>query len=162
MDQRLLDFLTQAPTFDLYQISCAIDRILDDPARIIAVRRRLHQGMKVQYFNGQQLVFANVAAMNPTKVHIQDLSTGKFLQVHYAAIFLDESTPNPLPQAEPAPAPRVDKNSFQVGDTVSFSDKHLRQRVGKVVRRNEKSVTVECDGEIWRVGWGILRKVIDV
>lgn len=161
MDQRLLDFLTQAPSFDLFEISCAIACILDDPERISEIRKRLHVGMPVQYFDNQRLTPAIVTALHPAKAHIQDSRTNKHWQIPYAAILIDEST-SAMPQAAPEPTPQVDRNRFQVGDTVAFTDRHLRQRVGKLVRRNEKSVTIECEGETWRVGWGLLSKVIDV
>ncbi|MEN9865533.1 MAG: hypothetical protein RL748_1123 [Pseudomonadota bacterium] len=161
MDQRLLDFLTQAPSYELFEICCAIGRILDDPARISEIRKRLQAGMRVQYLDKKRLTPAVVVALYPAKVHIQDLSTNKHWQVHYAAILIDESTPA-MPQAALVPKSQVDKNSFQVGDTVAFTDKYLHQRIGKVVRRNEKSVTVDCEGATWRVGWGLLSKVIDV
>lgn len=51
MDTRLLDALRQAPSIELYKLQLAIDQMLTDPARVLAVRRHLHPGARVQYFD---------------------------------------------------------------------------------------------------------------
>lgn len=51
---------------------------------------------------------------------------------------------------------------FKVGDKANFTDKHLRERVWTVVRVNEQTISLDCDGERWRVSPRLLRKVIDV
>jgi hypothetical protein len=162
MDQRLLDSLTHASSFDLFQLMMAIQRILDDPARMIKVRQRLHVGMQVQYFNHHIIGPCRVIELRKDKVAVQDVNTHKHWLVPYAAILIDDSVQSVSPAAQPVPPVQVDRNSFQVGDTVGFTDKYLNQRVGKVVRRNEKTVTVYCDGDSWRVPWRILTKIIDV
>jgi hypothetical protein len=43
-----------------------------------------------------------------------------------------------------------------------FTDKHLRERIGKIVRMNPKTRSLDCDGEQWRVAPALLRKVIDL
>jgi hypothetical protein len=62
----------------------------------------------------------------------------------------------------PAAQPRVPPNVFSVGDTVTFTDKYLREHAGSVTRINTKTVSVQCDDEAWRVSPRILRKLIDV
>jgi hypothetical protein len=39
MDNRLLDALRNAPSLDLYKLSLAISRMMNDPKRILEVRR---------------------------------------------------------------------------------------------------------------------------
>ena len=36
---------------------------------------------------------------------------------------------------------------FKLGDTVSFTDKHLRERIGTITRMNTKTYSLICDGE---------------
>jgi signal transduction protein with GAF and PtsI domain len=45
---------------------------------------------------------------------------------------------------------------------VTFTDKYLRERVGTVIRLNDRTVSVLCDGVRRRVTRRILRKIIDV
>ncbi len=60
-------------------------------------------------------------------------------------------------------APRaVDAASFKLGDTASFTNKHLRERVGTITRINTKSYSLLCDSEQWRVSPGLLRRIIDL
>ena len=68
--------------------------------------------------------------------------------VSYAAIQFDPS------QAPPPVAPRQMKRSdFAVGDTVSFEGRDLIQQLGAIVRLNQKTATVSCDGREWRGGF---------
>ena len=51
MDTRLLDALRIAPSIDLYELSLALNQMLNDPRRILEVRRHLHLGAQVMYFD---------------------------------------------------------------------------------------------------------------
>jgi hypothetical protein len=54
------------------------------------------------------------------------------------------------------------REEFARGDTVSFEGRDLIQRVGTIVRLNQKTATVSCDGLEWRVSFALLRHVIDL
>jgi hypothetical protein len=45
---------------------------------------------------------------------------------------------------------------------VSFEGRDLLQHVGQVVRLNQKTATVSCDGQEWRVSFALLRHVVDI
>jgi len=64
--------------------------------------------------------------------------------------------------APPARPRRPDLPTFKLGDTVGCTDKHLRERIGTIVRMNTKTCSLLCDGEPWRVSPGLLRKIIDL
>lgn len=162
MDSRLLDALRNAPSLDLYELSLAIGRMLDDPRRILEVRRHLHLGAQVMYFDHRRGTLApgRVLQLQPTTATVQDDLTRTHWKLPYAAIVAD-----PAQHAEPAPPirpQRVDVTEFKRGDTVSFTDKHLRERIGTITRLNAKTCSLLCDGEQWRVSPGLLRKVIDL
>jgi len=162
MDSRLLDALRNAPSLDLYELSLAIDRMLDDPHRILEVRRHLHLGAQVMYFDHRRGTLApgRILQLQPTTATVQDDLTRTHWKLPYAAIVAD-----PARHAEPAPPvrpQRVDVTEFKLGDTVSFTDKHLRERIGTITRLNTKTCSLLCDGEQWRVSPGLLRKVIDL
>ena len=73
---------------------------------------------------------------------------------------------DPAQRGEPAAPPlrprAPDLPTFKLGDTVAFTDKHLRERVGNIVRINTKTCSLLCDGEQWRVSPALLRKIIDL
>ena len=52
--------------------------------------------------------------------------------------------------------------SFRVGQRVSFSDQSLKRHVGEIVRLNQRTATVHCDGRAWRVAFALLQHVTDV
>lgn len=44
---------------------------------------------------------------------------------------------------------------------LSFLDHDHRQRSGQIVRLNDKTVTVNADGQKWRVAYALLHRVVD-
>jgi hypothetical protein len=83
--------------------------------------------------------------------------------VLYAAIIIPETSTG-QPHVEPTPPPRTQREEFFVGDTVGFTDKHLSERVGIIVRLNAKTASIavnDTDGH-WRVSYALLRKIVDI
>ena len=162
MDSRLLDALRNAPSLDLYELSLALNQMLADPRRILEVRRHLHLGAQVMYFDHRRGTLApgRVLQLQATNVTVQDLATHTHWKLPYAAIVADPA--QRAEQAPPTPPRPVDRSEFQLGDTVSFTDKHLREHIGTITRINAKSCSLLCDGEQWRVSPGLLRKIIDL
>lgn len=162
MDARLLDLLRNAPTLDLYELSQAIERMLTDPHRILEVRRHLHLGAHIMYFNNRRgaLAPARIIQLQTSSATVQDDATRVHWKLPYAAIVADPAHRTAPPQ--PAPSPPVEVPSFKPGDTVSFTDKHLRERIGTITRVNTKTYSLLSDGEQWRVPPRLLRKIIDL
>ena len=163
MDSRLLDALRNAPSLDLYELSLALNQMLSDPRRILEVRRHLHLGAQVMYFDHRRGTLApgRVLQLHSTNATVQDLSTLTHWRLPYAAIVADPEQCTGQTTSKSLPQP-VDKPEFKLGDTVSFTDKHLRERIGTITRINAKSCSLLCEGEQWRVSPGLLRKVIDL
>ncbi len=163
MDNRLLDALRNAPSLDLYELSLAINQMMTDPKRILDVRRHVHLGAHVMYFDHRRGTLApgRVLQLLPTQAIVQDDITRTQWKLPYVAIVAD-----PAQRGEPAAPPlrprAPDLPTFKLGDTVAFTDKHLRERVGNIVRINTKTCSLLCDGEQWRVSPALLRKIIDL
>lgn len=162
MDTRLIDALRIAPSIDLYQLSLAVSQMLSDPQRILEVRRHLHLGAHVMYFDHRRGTLApgRVLQLQATTATVQDDITRTQWKLPYAAIVADPA--QRAEHASQAPPRRPDVTVFKLGDTVSFTDKHLRERIGTITRMNTKTCSLLCDGEQWRVSPGLLRKVVDV
>jgi len=162
MDTRLLDTLRNAPSLDLYKLSLAINQLLSDPHRIVEVCRHLHLGAQVMYFDHHRGILASghILQLQPTSVTVEDDSTRTRWKLPYAAIVADQ---DPRPEQAPqAPPIRADMPVFKLGDTVSFTDKHLREHIGTITKINTKTYSLLCDGEQWRVSPRLLRKIIDL
>lgn len=160
MDIRLLDLLRNAPSLELYQLSLTVHQLLGDPERILAIRSRLHLGAQVQYYHHQrhELVGGTVVELRQTDVTVREDATHQQWRLPYPAVVPDASA-RAAPPPQPAPIKQV---TLKVGDKAGFTDKHLRERVGVVVRVNDRTISLDCDGERWRVSPHFLRKVIDV
>jgi hypothetical protein len=104
-------------------------------------------------------------------VALHDEAYSKPFKVHYAAIFTDptatptESAPTPadVEITRPVPPPEVAARAdFRVGNRVTFIDKNLQHRVDLIVRVNQHTATLDCDGQKWRVAFELLRPLVNV
>ena len=104
--------------------------------------------------------------MRDTQVTLPDLRERKEWKLPYAAIEPPLPDPATRPQAvapEPPAAPRPTRNDFRCGEKVAFEDKYLQTVVGTIVRINSRTATIDPgDGTQWRVGFGLLRHILDV
>ncbi|CAN7543845.1 hypothetical protein LJR230_003743 [Trinickia sp. LjRoot230] len=161
----ILDSLRQAPSAELYRLYLAIGKMLDDPRRILEVRQRLHLGMAVSYIGDNPLGSPSqgtVVELRHAQAIVQDSVGQRRWALPYAAIVPD-STAAPI-HPEPAPSSRARRAEFFVGDTVGFTDKHLSERVGTIVRLNPKTASIavtDSEGH-WRVSYGLLRRIVDL
>lgn len=170
---KLIEDLPMASSAELYQLSWVIERLLADPRRIVQLRSQLHTGQQIQYFSWQdgKLRQARVVGMHGDHVAVHDAGYAKPFKVHYAAIVAepggasaeDGSQPVASQQVRPTPPPEVaSRADFRVGSRVTFTDKNFQRRVGLIVRINQQTATLDCDGQKWRVGFELLQHLVDV
>ena len=168
IDPRLLEVLNHASSLQLFQLSTLIERLLADPRRIIAVRKDMHMGQTVRFLDWRDgsLREGKVVAMRDTQVTLQDLRERREWKLPYAAIDPPVPSADAARQTEAAPAPtapRPTRNDFRCGEKVAFEDKYLQTVVGTIVRINERTASIDPgDGTKWRVGFALLRHVVDV
>ena len=151
--------LNSASAFDLYRLRAAIDRVLDHPGWVDAVRSRLRIGQSVEYFDpstnrshpGQILELRRKQAV------VLDLATQKRWLILYVAINLDGADVDIREQ----PKQGQGRNEVAIGDLVGFVDRSQQQRSGRIVRLNDKTVTLICGQQPWRVAYGLLHRVVD-
>ncbi len=165
-DHRMLDVLQHASSLELFRLRTVIDRMLSDPGRILRVRAAVHLGQTVRYLDGDtgQMRSGIVIAMRDTQVFVQDERTRSTWKLPYAAIEPPAGAPERAARAADVPtAPPPSRDDFRRGEKVAFEDKHLNTVVGTIVRINQRTATVDADdGRSWRVGFGLLRRVVDV
>ena len=167
---KLIEDLPMASSAQLYQLSWVIEQLLADPRRIVQARAELHTGQQVQYLHWDdgKMRAARVVAMKDRRVTVLDEVTRTHFTLPYAAITttlangasVSADAPGP---AKPTPPPEIaSRADFRVGNRVSFTDQHLQHRVGLIVRINQRTATLDCDGQTWRVGFGLLRPLVDI
>ena len=152
--------LKQASLFDLYRLRVAINQLLDDHQRIDQIRSRLKPGQTITYFEPTEnrLVEAIVIKLKRKRVLIENTDDQQRWTIPMYWVNLDEvNTDITLPSKK-----GLDRSQLKVGDIVGFQDNQNNDVSGKVIRLNQKTVTIRTDtGAKWRVGYAWLYPLID-
>lgn len=166
IDARLLELLQQASNLQLFQLNSVIERMLADPRRILMVRKDLHMGQTVRFMDWRdgQMRVGKIVAMKDTQLTVLEDGTRSSWTVPYTALEpAAPGAPKPTPAPVPAQVPRATRNDFHLGEKVAFEDKHLNTVVGTIVRINQRTASIDPgDGTTWRVGFALLRHVVDI
>ncbi|MFZ4538965.1 hypothetical protein [Propionivibrio sp.] len=151
--------LNNASAFELYRLRAAIDRVLDQPGWMDAVRSRIVVGQTVDYFDPQanRSHQGQIVELRRKQAVVLDLATKKRWLISYAAINLDGADVEIREQ----PAQGLGRNEVSIGEVVGFVDRSQQQRSGRIVRLNDKTVTLHCGHQQWRVAYTLLHRVVD-
>lgn len=156
----VVKMLDAASAFELYRLNVAIQHMLDDPKRMLAIKRNVHVGQEIEYFDSRQNtpVKARLLACNKTRVLVQNLVDGKRWTLPYYWLNVE--------QAETVIATSkgkgLQRHEIGIGDTLGFvASQDQLERYGKVIRLNPKTVTLDCKIEVWKVSYSQLFKVIN-
>ena len=166
-DPKLLDALSRASSLELIQLQSIIERMLADPKRIIAVRLNMHLGQTVQFLDWRdgQMRSGKVVEMRETQVVLHELATRREWKLPYAAIAppAPGTAPGRPAPAEPPGVPLPQRGDFRCGEKVAFEDRYLATQVGTITRINQRTATIDTgNGHSWRVGFALLRHVVDI
>lgn len=155
----IIKTLNSASAFDLYRMRAAIDRVLDEPRWMQAVQGRLQVGQSVQYFDPQAntLRQGTVLELRRKQAVVLDLADTRRWLISYAAINLDGTDV----QIRENKSQGLGRNEVAIGDIVGFVDRDQNQRTGKIIRLNDKTVSLQCAGIQWRVAYAYLHRVVD-
>ena len=166
-DATLIDALNQATSLELYQLSGLVERLMTDPRRIVAVRKDLHLGQVVRFYDARRDAMreGRIVDMRDAQLTLKDAQLVLW-KLPYAAIEPPEPAAQPRPQTQappPPPAPpKPTRADFARGDKVSFTDRHLQTHVGVITRCNPKTASVDTGEASWSVSYGALRRVLDL
>jgi len=155
----ILAKLGQASAFDLFRLRAAIDRALDQPGWMAAVQARLRVGARIEYFDAQanRAVTGLLLEMRRKQALVLDPETRQRWLISYAAINLDGADVAIREQA----ARGLSRQAVAVGDVVGFVDREQRQRSGRILRLNDKTVTLQVGPQQWRVAYALLHRVVE-
>lgn len=151
--------LSNASAFDLYRMRAAINRVLDEPRWMQSVQVRLKVGQDVEYFDPQANLLrrGKVLEMRRKQAVVLDMIDARRWLISYAAINLDGSDV----QIRESKTQGLGRNEVAIGDVVGFVDRDQNQRTGKIIRLNDKTVSLQCGGVQWRVAYAYLHRVVD-
>jgi hypothetical protein len=168
-DAALIEALNQATSLELYQSSALVKRLITEPRRIVAVRKDLHRGQVVRFYDGRRdtMCEGRIVEMRDAQVTLHDIQQRAQWKLPYAAIEPPEPGVQPRPQTPPAPppptaSPRLTRADFARGDKVSFTDRHLLTHVGVITRSKPKTAAFDIGEASWSVPYGRLRRVLDI
>jgi hypothetical protein len=165
-DAVLIEALNRATSLELYQMAALIERLMTDPRRIVAIRKDLHLGQVVRFYDARRdtMRLGRIVDMRDAQLTLHGTEVNAEWRLSYAA--LEPPQPGVKPQPAPSPPPSIARRpvraDFKRGDKVSFTDRHLQVHIGIITRCNPKTASVECDGEAWGVPYAGLRPVLDV
>ena len=155
----IIQALDHASAFDLYRLQRAIDHLIDEPKRMIEIKKTLRLGQEIDYYDASanRIESAIVENIKQTKAVVQNLRDGKRWQIPLCAINI-RGTDTRIVQPD---VEGLTKNELSIGDSVGFVDRAGVEQHGRVVRLNQKTATMESPDKRWRVSYSLLYKVID-
>ncbi|MCK4869864.1 MAG: hypothetical protein KAS93_02015 [Gammaproteobacteria bacterium] len=154
--------LEKATPFQLWRLRALMDRLLEDPNRLMHVKRKLYLGQKITYFVPEENrdITATVINILRTHVLVKNTCDGKQWKLPLYMLNIDD-----LPTDVTGKQQKVDRLTLKVGENVGFIDhrKDNKPMCGLVTKLNPKTATVKAlTGEMWRVSYGALFYVLEV
>ena len=154
-----LPSLKQASSFDLYRLRALINDEIDNPKRQARLLQSLYVGQDLHYYDDitRQQKPCKVTKIYQKYVGIIDLQEQRAYKIPPYMLNLEgKSVDEHLPPGE-----QVDRHQIKVADTVSFLNKSGEAIQGKVIRLNNKTVSLLCtDGCKWRVSYSFIQSVM--
>lgn len=154
----VLEELEKASLFELFRLESAINNLLDDPERLLAIKRQLQIGTDITYFDTQKncLIPARLEAVRKTRASVREIATGKLWTIPLYMINIEGTTTDIEPRNK-----GVDRLSLHVGDRVGYVSRAGTEVFGTVIKLNPKRAKVETDQGIWNVSYSILFTVLE-
>jgi hypothetical protein len=155
----LLDALGKASLFDLWRLSAALRRALEDPNKNQAIRANLRVGESIRYFEAKQNreIPGSVVAIKRSRALIQNDHDKKLWDIPFYMINLQGAHVD-----FHASRAKVSPDSLRVGDAVGYRSRTQREVYGVVIKLNRKTATVRlATGQQWGVPYRLLFYILD-
>lgn len=160
---KLLDEVYKLSLFDLRQLNDVVYALLDDPQRILSVKKQLRIGMDITYFcretNSQ--VRAVILEIRKTQTLVENMIDKRKWNIYFSSIILNNQTPFIANQNQHKKG-TLNRHSLHVGAHVGYTSKYGQDVFGTVEKLNPKrAIVVLNNGERWNVRYGSLFLVTD-
>ena len=157
----IINALDSASLFDLYRLNTAIDQEMSNAKRINDVKKLLHVGQEIAWFDDRtnKIEKAIITKLTNAFCHVENFSDGRGWKIQYYCINLENCDID----IEVNENVGIKKSALRVGDMVSFLDQHHNVHYAQVVKLNPKTAgVVTMDNQNWRVSYNVLRKNNDL
>jgi len=151
--------LQQATTFDLYRLYELIGDELNNPKRVMAIHQALQVGQKLHYFDPSTKTQhpCQIISLGRKRVRARDLDNGRIYSLAHYMLNLEGKAVD----VEQPVQHGLSRHSLKVGELVGFNDKQGCPIQGRILRLNDKTVTLACPDGQWRVAYEWLYTVLE-
>ena len=158
--QQIFEALETASDFELFRLKSAIEKVLEDPDRVRALKAKMAVGMEVEYFCTERNypVLCTILKVGRTRVEIIEKETGKGWSLPFYFLNLDHIDTELISNK----AVGLSKAELSIGQTVGFiSSRDNQEYIGQVSKLNPKRVVVLVGNTAWTVPYSMLFPVLD-
>ena len=132
---KIIENLKQASLFDLYRLSVAINHQLENPQRIVEIKKHIKPGQTISYFESTEnrLIEAKVINLKRTQLLVENTHDQQRWTIPLYWVNLDEVNTDIISSS----GRRLDKSQLRVGDIIGFQDKQNIDVHGEIIRLNQ-------------------------
>ncbi|MCK4869861.1 MAG: hypothetical protein KAS93_02000 [Gammaproteobacteria bacterium] len=154
--------LEKATPFQLWRLRALIDKLLEDPNRLMHVKRKLYLGKEITYFAPEENRDITAIVINILRTHVLVKNTcdGKQWKLPLYVLNIDDLPTDVVNNNHQ----KVDRLSLKVGEKVGFIARRKGSKLlcGVVTKLNPKTAGIKIlTGELWRVSYGALFYVLE-
>ena len=160
MSNDLIDNLQKASLFQLWRLRDVIDKMLDDPNKLMHIKSQLRVGQNTIYFDSDDNkdIKCTIVRIGRTRVLVQRHDSCKRWNIPFYMLNI-----NNIPTEIKTNKKKIDRLTLKIGDLVGFVNHRTNQELyGKVTKLNPKTALVKITTcEQWRVSYPCLFYVLD-
>ncbi|MCF7956628.1 MAG: hypothetical protein K9M75_12565 [Phycisphaerae bacterium] len=158
---RIISELENATSFELYRLSVAINKELENPIRIEKAKSLIKKGDIISYFESSEnrLIEAKVLEIKRTQLHVRNKHDMKLWIIPFHMVNIEDIDAD---ITYPTKAVGMNKNELKVGDIVGYRSQSQKNVRGRIIRINPKTVTLFVEpNQQWRVPYSMLYPIVD-
>lgn len=157
--QPVFQELQTASDFELFRLKAAIEKLLEDPERINALRKKMTVGMQLDYFNEEEnrSIPCELLEIKRTRATVREIETGKRWTLPFYYLNFDHVETKLVANNKRG----MSKAELHIGCTVGFvNNQNNQDYIGQVVKLNPKRAVLLVGNEKWQVPYQLLFSVI--
>ena len=157
--QSVFQELQTASDFELSRLKAAIEKLLEDPERINALRKKMVIGMQLDYFDVEdnRAIPCELLEIRRTRATVRVIETGKTWTLPFHYLNLEHIVTELVANNKRG----LSKAELYIGLTVGFvHNQNNQDYIGKVVKLNPKRAVILVDNVQWQVPYQILFPII--
>ncbi|MCP4320306.1 MAG: hypothetical protein GY951_14215 [Psychromonas sp.] len=158
--QHIFQELQSASDFELFRLKVAMNKLLDDPDRVNALRKKMTIGMQVDYFceERNRAIACRLVDIKRSRASVIEIETGQSWTLPFYYLNLDHISTEVTTNSKLG----MSKAELYVGSTVGFIDSRDNQEcIGQVVKLNPKRAVILIANTKWNVPYQMLFPVIN-